>query len=158
LHEEVNRESIAFIFKAGRVTTELLEKAMQMYLNRNKTGPGQEKEEKRTPGKISMKKLDEESGGKMSNIEITKKNIGDFDPFAREFKVRYALRKAKDGRFYVFFQSGSADAMTAAFTKFTEKMTRKQTRPSMLDNLRKMVEKVKNTPAKTKNKRQEQEI
>ena len=159
MHEEVNRESIAFVFKAGRVTTHLLERAMQMYLQHRKASQGQEKDANPKPGKISMKELSDESGGNLSNIEITKRNIGDFDPIARKYRLQYSLKKAPNGRYYVFFKSNSADAMTAAFKEFTAKQTRKTSRKSLVGHLRKLVEQVKSmAPAKSKNKKKEQEL
>ena len=158
MHEEVNEKSVAFAFKAGKITAQMLAKAMQKYLNHTKSG--KVKDNKLKPGKISMKKLAMETGGNTANIEITNDNIKAFDPIAREFGIRYALRKhEKTGRKYVFFNAKSADAMTAAFKKFTEKQLRTASRPSMRSELRKLIEQVKNmTVNKTKHKDRGQEL
>jgi len=158
LHEEVNEKSIALAIKAGKITASVLAKAIQKYLNRTKSG--KTKGEKFKPGEISMKKLAAETGGNTANIEITKANIKDFDPIAREFGIRYSLRKSeKTGRYYVFFNAKSDDAMTAAFKKFTAKQTRKASRPSVLSELKKLVEQVKNMAVnKTKHKNREAEL
>ncbi len=157
MHEEVNEKSIAFVFKAGKVTAQLLAQAMQKFLNRNKSD--KVKGEKYEPGKISMKQLAAESGGNVANIEITDKNIKSFDAIARKYGIRYKLMKAGNGRHYVFFNGKSVDAMTAAFKEFTAKQTRKASRPSVLSELRKLVEKVKNMAvSKTKHKNREAEL
>jgi hypothetical protein len=157
LHEEVNEKSIAFAMKAGKITAQMLAKAMQTFLNRQKSG--KVKGGKVEPGKISMKQLAAESGGNVANIEITDKNIKSFDPIARKYGIRYKLMKAGNGRHYVFFNGKSVDAMTAAFKEFTAKQTRKASRPSMLTELRKLVEQVKNMAVnKTKHKDRGQEL
>ncbi|MDR1464265.1 MAG: PcfB family protein [Oscillospiraceae bacterium] len=157
MHEEVNEKSIAFAMKAGKITAQMLAKAMQTFLNRQKSG--KVKGGKVEPGKISMKQLAAESGGNVANIEITDKNIKSFDPIARKYGIRYKLMKAGNGRHYVFFNGKSVDAMTAAFKEFTAKQTRKASRPSMLTELRKLVEQVKNMAVnKTKHKDRGQEL
>ena len=158
MHEEVNEKSVALVVKAGKMTASVLARAMQSYLNRNKSG--KVKGEKVKPGEISMKKLAIETGGNTANIEITDKNIKAFDPIAREFGIRYALKKHEQGgRYYVFFNARSEDAMMAAFKKFTAKQTRKASRPSVLSELRKLVEQVKNMAVnKTKHKNREAEL
>ena len=157
LHEEVNEKSVALAVKAGKITAQTLAQAMQKFLNRTKSG--KVKGEKYEPGKISMKQLAAESGGNVANIEITDKNIKAFDPIARKYGIRYKLMKAGNGRHYVFFNAKSTDAMTAAFKDFIAKQTRKASRPSMLTELRKLVEQVKNMAiTKTKHKDRGQEL
>jgi len=157
LHEEVNEKSIALAVKAGKMTASVLANAMQKYLNRTKSG--KVKGEKYEPGKISMKQLAAETGGNVANIEISDKNIKAFDPIARKYGIRYKLMKAGNGRHYVFFNGRSADAMTAAFKEFTAKQTRKASRPSVLSELRKLIEQVKNMAvSKTKHKNREAEL
>ena len=157
MHEEVNEKSVAFVFKAGKITAQMLAKAMQKFMNRQKSG--KVKGEKFEPGKISMKQLAAETGGNVANIEITDKNIKAFDPIARKYGIRYKLMKAGNGRHYVFFNGKSVDAMTAAFKDFTAKQTRKASRPSVLTELRKLVEQVKNMAvSKTKHKNREAEL
>ena len=157
MHEEVNERSIALTVKAGKMTASVLAKAMQKFLSRPKSG--KVKGEKYEPGKISMKKLAAETGGNVANIEITDKNIKAFDPIARKYGIRYKLMKAGNGRHYVFFNAKSVDAMTAAFKEFTDKQTRKASRPSVLSELRKLVEQVKNMAVnKTKHKSKEAEL
>jgi len=170
LHEETSEriadlllkasgKSVAFAFKTGKVTAQTLAKAMETFLNRTNSGNGMVKGGKYEPGKISMKQLAAESGGNVANIEITDKNIKAFDPIARKYGIRYKLMKAGNGRRYVFFNGKSVDAMTAAFKEFTAKQTRKASRPSVLSELRKLVEQVKNmTVSKTKHKNREAEL
>ena len=159
MQDDVDERTITFGFRAGKVTAQMLVKAMKIFLAQNKTGMNKSKDVKSEPGKISMRKLMEQSGGNISNIEVTDKNIKSFDRVARKYGITYSLKKAADGRHYVFFKAGSVDAMTAAFKEYTRKQTRKASRPSVLTELRKLVEQVKNMAiSKTKNKNRGQEL
>ena len=93
-------------------------------------------------GKQSVKQLVGQNQG-VSNIEITDKNIKDFERIARKYGVDFALKKDKTGdipKYLVFFKARDADALTAAFKEYTAKTDRKKERPSVLKKLRKFKE------------------
>jgi hypothetical protein len=82
----------------------------------------------------------------VANIEITDRNIRDFDRVARKYGVDYALKKDKSGeipKYLVFFKARDGDALTAAFKEYTAKTDRKKERPSVLQTLRKLKEQAK---------------
>ena len=71
----------------------------------------------------------------------------DFDRIAKEFHVDYAFHKTSPGHYLLFFKADQADAITAAFGKYTEKvMGRSQERPSILGQLRQFVEQIAARP------------
>lgn len=71
----------------------------------------------------------------------------DFDRIAKEFHVDYAFHKTSPGHYLLFFKADQADAITAAFSKYTEKvMGRRQDRPSILGQLRQFVEQIAERP------------
>ena len=89
-----------------------------------------------------MKQLVGQNQG-VSNIEITDRNIKDFERIARKYGVDFALKKDKTGeipKYLVFFKARDADALTAAFKEYTAKTDRKKERPSVLQKLRKFKE------------------
>ena len=172
MHEEVEQKSIGFVFKGGKVTAQLLAKAMLGSLRAAKRGYGKHKAKTlKKPGRVTMEQLAKETGGKLANIEITGTNIKAFDPVAREFGIRYELKQAENGHLYVFFNSDSADAMTAAFKKFTALQLQKVVKQkkeiaqnhepfSLRKELKKLTAQVraKAPIAKTKNKEKAVEI
>lgn len=90
-------------------------------------------------GKQSVKQLVGQDQG-VANIEITDRNIKDFERIARKYGVDFALKKDKTGdipKYLVFFKARDADALTAAFKEYTAKSDRKKERPSVLKKLRK---------------------
>lgn len=69
------------------------------------------------------------TGQGVANIEITDKNIKDFERIARKYGVDFALKKDKTGevpKYLVFFKARDADALTAAFKEYTAKSDRKR--------------------------------
>ncbi len=98
----------------------------------------------------------------MTNIEITDKNIKSFERSARKYGVDFAIKKdrsVKPSKYLVFFKGRDADAITAAFTDFTAKMVQKSERPSVLSQLKKFTQLVKNTVTdRVKSKDREQSL
>ena len=93
-------------------------------------------------GKQSVKQLVGQDQG-VANIEITDKNIKDFERIARKYGIDFALKKDKTGeipKYLVFFKARDGDALTAAFKEYTAKSDRKKERPSVLQKLRKCKE------------------
>ena len=122
------------------MTANVLKSAISKYLayrkDKAKNGPV------KPCGKQSVKKLVQQDKG-VTNIEITDKNIKDFERIARKYGVDFALKKDKTGeipKYLVFFKARDADALTAAFKEFTAKTDRKKERPSVLKKLRKFKE------------------
>ena len=106
-------------------------------------------------GKQSVKELVGQNQG-VSNIEVSEKNIKSFDRIARKYGVDYAIKKDKTGdipKYLVFFKARDADALTAAFTEYTAKTIKREERPSLIQQLRKMKELAPELkPAKVRNK------
>ena len=104
-------------------------------------------------GRQSVKKLMNHYGTKSSMALVGAPK--DFDRIAREFHVDYAFHKTSPGHYLLFFKADQADAVTAAFAKYTEKvMGRSQEKPSILGQLRKFSELIK-THAKERQKTRE---
>jgi len=74
----------------------------------------------------------------VTNIEISSKNIGDFDRVARKYGVDYAVMKDKSGekpKYLVFFKARDTDALTAAFREYTASTFDREKRPSVVKQL-----------------------
>ena len=116
MQEEVTGKSVALIVDGARMTEQVLEKAINAYLDARKT-----KQPKIYHGKQSLKHLARQNAG-LANIEITEKNIKAFTQVAKKYHVDFALKKdttSEQPRYMVFFKSRDADAITAAFQEFT---------------------------------------
>ena len=140
MQEEVEQRTVTLAVSTSKMTANVLKSAISKYL-------AYRKEKKREGpvkpcGKQSVKQLVGQDQG-VSNIEITDKNIKDFERIARKYGVDFALKKDKTGdipKYLVFFKARDADALTAAFKEYTAKTDRKKERPSVLQKLRKFKE------------------
>ena len=140
MQEEVEQRTVTLAVSTSKMTANVLKSAISKYLayrkDKAKNGPV------KPCGKQSVKKLVQQDKG-VTNIEITDKNIKDFERIARKYGVDFALKKDKTGaipKHPVFFKARDADALTAAFKEYTAKTDRKKERPSVLQKLRKFKE------------------
>ena len=100
-------------------------------------------------GKQTVKQLIGQNQG-VSNIEITDPSIKEFEKIARKYGVDYAVKKDRScspPKYLIFFKGRDADALTSAFTEYTNKKVKKvekSERPSVLAKLSQFKELVKN--------------
>ena len=105
-------------------------------------------------GKQTVKQLAAQNQG-LTNIEITDKNIKDFDRVARKYGVDYAVKKDKTvspPKYLVFFKARDADALTAAFKEYTANTIKKKNKEPIAVKIKNIAEKIKSLPTKIKNK------
>ena len=140
MQEEVEQRTVTLAVNTSKMTANVLKSAISKYLayrkEKAKQGPV------KPCGKQSVKQLVGQDQG-VTNIEITDKNIKDFERIARKYGVDFAMKKDKTGdipKYLVFFKARDADALTAAFKEYTAKTDRKKERPSVLKKLRKFKE------------------
>ena len=142
MEEDVTRRTVAISVQATKLTGRVLCKAFQKFL-------AQAEKQRRaslTPhGRQSVKQLMGHAG--QSNSIQLKGDAHLFDRVARKFNVDYAFHKTGPGHYLLFFKADQADAIQAAFGKYTEKvMGRSQDRPSILGQLRQFVEQIAARP------------
>ena len=100
-------------------------------------------------GKQSIKELIGQNQG-VSSIPIEKTDLKGFEQVARKYGVDYAVKKDRSSsppKYLIFFKGRDADALTAAFTEYTNKKVKKATkteRPSVLAKLNQFKAMVKN--------------
>lgn len=142
MQDEVRDRSINLTINVGktggRMTADLLKWAIRRYL-------ADAKNPKVPHGKQTVRQLVGQGAG-VQNIEITDKNIKSFERVARKYGVDFALKKVPDqGKYLVFFKARDKDALTAAFAEYTAKTVKRGTgRPSLRQELHRLMEKVKN--------------
>lgn len=118
MQEEVTGKSVALIIDGAKLSEQVLEKALQKFLEAQKN-----KSPKMHRGKQTLKQLAGQNAG-LANIEISDKNIKAFTHVAKKYHVDFALKKdttAEQPRYLVFFKSRDADAITVAFQEFASR-------------------------------------
>lgn len=155
MQDEVNEKTVALYIKTGKLTAEVLQKAMKAALVQSKKQIG-----KQPHGKQTLKQLMKQNTG-VSNIEITKDNIKAFESTAKKYGIDFALKKdttESPPRYLVFFKGRDADALTAAFKEFSAKKLTQDRKPSirkLLSNLKEAAQGRNAERAKVKNKDRE---
>lgn len=137
MQEEVEQRTVTLIITTTKLTAHALKAAITQYLQHLKAQ--KQGKDIKPMGKQTVQELVGQNQG-VTNIEISDKNIKDFERVARKYGVDYALKKDKTGekpKYLVFFKARDADALTAAFTEYTAKSLRKKERPSVVQQLRK---------------------
>ena len=158
MQDEINEKTVALYIKTGKLTAEVLQKAMKAVLTQTKKQIG-----KQPHGKQTLKQLMKQNTG-VSNIEITDSNIKAFEPIAKKYGLDYSLQKVKGEnppRYLVFFKGRDVDVMTEAFREFAAKQLKHEKKPSIRKALAAFKDKAKQLNAsreKVKNKDRGREL
>lgn len=121
MQEEVNQKTVALSIRTTKLTGKVLAAAL------GKVARALQKHHRKalTPqGRQSVKKLMNHYGGKSTMPYVGAPK--DFDRIAKEFHVDYAFHKVSPGHYLLFFKANQADAITAAFQKYSAKVLNKE--------------------------------
>ena len=132
MQDEVNTKVVAIAIKGGKITAEVLKKALAKFIEEIEKAEKQASQPKTYRGKQSIKHLVQQNAG-VSNIEITDSNIKAFESTAKKYNIDFSLKKVKgeQTRYLVFFKGRDADVMTAAFQEFSAKKLNRDKKPSI---------------------------
>ena len=154
MQEEVENRTLTLVVSGSKFTGRLFKAAISKYMahrREKKLNKQRGRDSPVTPkGKQTVKQLIGQNQG-VSNIEINDPSIRDFERVARKYGVDYAVKKDRSTsppKYLIFFKARDADALTAAFTEYTDKKVKKAEkteRPSVLAKLAQFKELLKNT-------------
>ena len=114
MQEEVNQKTVALSIR----TTKLTGKVLAAALGKVVRALQKHHQKALTPqGRQSVKKLMNHYGSKSTMPYVGAPK--DFDRIAKEFHVDYAFHKVSPGHYLLFFKANQADAITAAFQKYS---------------------------------------
>ena len=162
MQEEVDNRTIALTVSTAKLTGRILKAAVCKYLAYRKEKKIQKSRNGSVipHGKQTVKQLIGQNQG-VSTIESNDPDIKSFERIARKYGVDYAIKKVKtEGKlkYVIFFKARDADALTQAFTEYTRKSVEKEKRPSVLEKLHSLTEKVQNKVLeRTKNRQRSAE-
>ena len=145
MQDEVNTKVIALVIKGGRISAEVLEKALKKFVEEIEKAQKQASRPKTYRGKQSIKHLVEQNAA-ISNIEVTDGNIKSFEHTARKYGIDYALKKdtsEQPPRYLVFFKGRDVDVMTRAFKEFSARTIKQKEKPSLRQKLSRQKEQSK---------------
>ena len=145
MQDEVNAKVIALVIKGGRISAEVLEKALKKFVEEIEKAQKQASRPKTYRGKQSIKHLVEQNAA-ISNIEVTDGNIKSLEHTSRKYGIDYALKKdtsEQPPRYLVFFKGRDVDVMTQAFKEFSARTIKQKEKPSLRQKLSRQKEQSK---------------
>ena len=145
MQDEVNTKVIALVIKGGRISAEVLDKALKKFVEEIEKAQKQASRPKTYRGKQSIKHLMSKNAA-ISNIEVTDGNIKSFEHTARKYGIDYALKKdtsEQPPRYLVFFKGRDVDVMTQAFKEFSARTIKQKEKPSLRQKLSRQKEQSK---------------
>ena len=154
MQEEVENRTLTLVVSGTKFTGRLFKAAISKYMAHRREKKLEKQRSRDSPvtpkGKQTVKQPIGQNQG-ASNIEINDPSIRDFERIARKYGVDYAVKKdrsASPPKYLIFFKARDADALTAAFSEYTQKKVKKadrSERPSVLAKLAQFKELLKNT-------------
>ena len=154
MQEEVENRTLTLVVSGTKFTGRLFKAAISKYMAHRREKKLEKQRSRDSPvtpkGKQTVKQLIGQNQG-VSNIEINDPSIRDFERIARKYGVDYAVKKdrsASPPKYLIFFKARDVDALTAAFSEYTQKKVKKadrSERPSVLAKLAQFKELLKNT-------------
>ena len=133
MQDEVNTKVVAIAIKGGKISAEVLEKALKKFVEEIEKAQKTASQPKTYRGKQSIKHLVEQNAA-ISNIEVTDGNIKSFQRTANKYGIDYALKKdtsEEPPRYIVFFKGRDVDVMTQAFKEFSARTVQQKDKPSL---------------------------
>ena len=133
MQDEVNTKVVAIAIKGGKITAEVLDKALKKFVEEIEKAQKTASQPKTYRVKQSIKHLVAQNAA-ISNIEVTDGNIKSFQRTANKYGIDYALKKdtsEEPPRYIVFFKGRDVDVMTQAFKEFSARTVKQQDKPSL---------------------------
>lgn len=149
MQEEVEHKTVNFAISSTKLTARTLLRGMQFLLRQYDKHASQ--------GKQSMKRLMQQNRG-VTNVEIQKTGIKNFDRYAKRYHIDYAIQKdlsTTPPRYMIYFKAQDTDALSSAFKEYSASVLDKSKRPSVLAKLHELAQTIANLPDKVRHKEEE---
>ena len=134
VQEEITQGVVSLSVETGKMTADLLQKAVKKVLEEMQKKPSQRSLHQ---GKQTLHQL-KQHGASLTNIEITEQNIKAFSAVAKKYDIDYALKKdptTDPPHYYVFFKAKDKDQLQPAFKEFTAMTLNREKRPTIRERL-----------------------
>lgn len=156
MQEDIESRTVNLAVTTTKLTARTILSAVQMYLHHQKEVKAEKnkKVQEKPHGKQTVKELIGQDQG-VTNIDISKTDLKGFEKIARKYGIDYAIRKDSSvhpPKYLVFFKARDADAMTAAFNEYSQRVMQRDNRPSVLHQLRDLAVRIAELPARVINR------
>lgn len=165
MQEEVENRTVNLAISTTKLTGRTILNAYRLWKSHHNAAKAKNAaemaQEDTTPhGKQTIQELIGQNQG-VSSIDIQNTNIRDFEKIANKYGVDYAITRDKSvtpPKYMVFFKARDADALTAAFSEYSNQRLKAKAKPSVLKQLNKLKELVASIPSKVRNTSQERDL
>lgn len=158
MQEEIDDRTVNLCITATRLSARMIISAVRKLHQMDQQNKAREAAEETSPvrGKQTVKQLIGQ-GENVSNVEISKTGLKDFERIARKYGVDFAIRKSDERppRYYVFFKARDAGAINAAVEEYASVSMNKGAKPSVLEQLRKLKDVIAKIPVKVRKQQKE---
>jgi hypothetical protein len=140
MQDEMSEKSLTLGMRVGKTTARELQRAICKMLIILKAQTGKTinsiaaKDSEIKHGKQTMKQLARQNAG-LSSIELKDPNLRLLYQTMKQNGVDFAPVKDGNGKYTLFFKGRDADALTHAFSKYTQKVTMMEKKPSIRSTL-----------------------
>ncbi len=147
MQEDVARQTVQLAIRSGKVSGQLLWKALKAYIAHHNKKKAAKEVAKNTPikGKQSVKQLVGQGQG-VSSMDIGDSGVRDFKRIANKYGVDFAITKDKSidpPKYTVFFKAKDADAITAVLKEYAAKVMEMRGLAKFIDYTSVMIENYK---------------
>jgi hypothetical protein len=146
MQDELSEKSLTLGVRVGKTTAKELQRAIAKMLVVLKMQSGKtinnltNKSAELKSGKQTMKQLAKHNAG-LSSIELKDPNLRLLYQTMKQNGVDFAPVKDGNGKYTLFFKGRDADALTHAFSQYTQKVTMMEKKPSIRYTLAAMKQK-----------------
>ena len=157
MQEEIEEKTVRLAITGSRLTVNGIISAVRLYM-RHRANKKLDSIDTHIQGKQSIDELIKQNQG-VTSMEIGDKGIKTFERIAKKYGVDFAIMKDKNQNppvYTAFFKARDTDALESVMNEYAQKMVKREQRPSVREKLKRLVEKVKSQPKKTRTKKKEQ--
>jgi hypothetical protein len=153
--DQVSKESIEFVFRRAIDLKHFTERNMRrllrlvLFIHRLRKDHKEHGPE-RKHGKMKVKDLIRKDEG-ATYVDVSKTELRDFQKVAKKYGVDFAIVKHNDQNppvCSVFFKARDQDAISDVIRYYSEKKLMKEHKPSVLEKIKHLKDKVANMPKK----------
>ena len=155
MQEQIDREAVAVTLKTSKLTAKGLAQVLAALARKIQ----KEHRKAQTPhGRQSVKKLMKHNVP--TNTISIDGDKGLFEKVARKWNVDYAFHKTGKNKYLLLFKSGQADAITAAFSEYSNIVVRRarDRRPPVMEEMRRAAEQAEREQTTRPERRREREV
>ena len=157
MQEEIEEKTVRLAITSTKLSIRAIMAGVRLYM-RHRANKRLDSIDAHIQGKQSIDELVKQNQG-VTSMEIGDKGIKTFERIAKKYGVDFAITKDKSQKppvYTAFFKARDTDALESVMNEYTRKMIMREERPSVLEKLKQLVEKVKAQPKKTRTKTKEQ--